>query len=94
MLADTRRADPARPRHDGRLFEGWAGQALLGALSGRALVRVALEGDAARERERFAWGARVREVEEAPDGSVWVLEDAPSGRLLRLTPAPGDAPAR
>ena len=75
--------------YDGDLFDGWRGQALLGALSGRALLRVGLDGDAAEELERFEWGARVREVEEAPDGSVWVLEDAPSGRLVRLAPAGG-----
>ena len=75
--------------YDGDLFDGWRGQALLGALSGRALLRVGLDGDAAEELERFEWGARVREVEEAPDGSVWVLEDAPSGRLVRLAPADG-----
>ena len=75
--------------YDGDLFDGWRGQALLGALSGRALLRVGLDDDSAEELERFEWGARVREVEEAPDGSVWVLEDAPSGRLVRLAPADG-----
>ena len=31
-------------------------------------------------------GHRIREVEQGPDGSIWLLEDAGSGRLLRLTP--------
>ncbi len=73
--------------YDGSMFEDWRGDALMGALSGQALLHVDLEGDTAEEVERFAWGARVREVEQAPDGSVWVLEDQPSGRLVRLTPA-------
>ena len=73
--------------YDGDLFDGWDGQALMGALSGRALLRVGLDGDSADELERFEWGARVREVEQAPDGSLWVLEDQPSGRLVRLAPA-------
>ena len=73
--------------YDGDLFAGWDGQALMGALSGRALLRVGLDGDSAEELERFEWGARVREVEQAPDGSLWVLEDQPSGRLVRLAPA-------
>ena len=77
--------------YDGELFETWTGQALMGALSGQALLRVGLDGgeggDAAEELERFEWGARVREVEQAPDGSLWVLEDSPSGRLVRLAPA-------
>ena len=72
--------------YDDALFDGWRGQALMGALSGRALLRVGLDGDTATELERFEWGARVREVEQAPDGSVWVLEDPPSGRLVRLAP--------
>ena len=32
-------------------------------------------------------GQRIREVEQGPDGSVYLLEDAPGGRLLKLTPA-------
>ena len=71
----------------GSRFLGWRGDALLGALSGEALIRVDLGGEAAREAERFAWGRRVREVEEGPDGALWVLKDGGGGRLLRLDPA-------
>jgi glucose/arabinose dehydrogenase len=49
-------------------------------------VRVAIDGETAREAERFAWGKRVREIEQGPDGALWVLEDRGGGRLLRLTP--------
>lgn len=73
--------------YDDDLFNSWQGEALMGALSGRALLRVGLEGDTASELERFQWGARIREVEQAPDGSLWVLEDGSGGRLLRLVPA-------
>jgi glucose/arabinose dehydrogenase len=59
----------------------------MGALSGRALVRVDIEGRDAREAERFSWNSRVRELAVAPDGALWVLEDGRGGRLLRLTPA-------
>lgn len=38
----------------------------------------------ATEAERFEWGSRIREVEEGPDGAIYVLEDN-EGRLLRLT---------
>jgi glucose/arabinose dehydrogenase len=27
---------------------------------------------------------RVREVEQGPDGAIWLLEDGEDGRLLRL----------
>ena len=32
-------------------------------------------------------GKRIREVEQGPDGALWVLEDRGGGRLLKLTPA-------
>ena len=31
-------------------------------------------------------GARIREVEQGPDGSIWLLEDGADGRLLELLP--------
>lgn len=39
----------------------------------------------AAEAERFEWGKRIREVEQGPDGALYVLEDN-EGRLLKLTP--------
>lgn len=73
----------------GRLFEDWRGQALAAGLSSRAIVRIELDGENAREIERYDMGARIRSIEEAPDGSIWVLEDERGdsrGRLLKLTP--------
>ncbi|MEL6748083.1 MAG: PQQ-dependent sugar dehydrogenase, partial [Pseudomonadota bacterium] len=71
--------------YSGDTFADWQGDALIGGLSSQALVRVDIDDTAATEAERFTWGARVREVEQGPDGAIWVLEDG--GRLLRLTPA-------
>ena len=70
----------------GSAFPRWQGDALLGGLSGRALVHVALDGESATEAERFKWGSRVREVEQSPDGALYVLEDGGGGRLLRIEP--------
>lgn len=73
--------------YKGDKFEGWQGDALIGGLSSKALVRVDIRADGtAAEAERYEWGKRVREVEEAPDGAVYVLEDEGGGRLLKLTP--------
>ena len=72
--------------YSGELFPGWQGSALLGGLLSEALVRVEIEGDTAREAERFDMGKRIREVEQGPDGAVWLLEDRDGGRLLKLTP--------
>ena len=75
----------------GSMFPDWQGNALIGGLVSKALIRVAIEEDTAREVERFAMGERIREVEEGADGAIWLLEDGPEGRLLRLTPVPETA---
>jgi glucose/arabinose dehydrogenase len=74
--------------YTGSEFPAWRGQALIASLGANALVRVAIDGASAREVERIALGQRIREVEQGPDGAVYVLEDgvAPAGgRLLKLT---------
>ena len=58
----------------------------IGGLSSEALIRVSFDGTSAREAERFDMDARIREVEEGPDGAIWLLEDGRGGRLLKLTP--------
>ncbi|QHL91216.1 PQQ-dependent sugar dehydrogenase [Sphingomonas changnyeongensis] len=73
--------------YSGSLFVGWRGQAIITGLVSRGLVRVQLDGTTASEVQRIPLGQRIREVKEAADGSLWVLEDHPGGRLLRLTPA-------
>ncbi len=75
--------------YGGDLFADWQGNALVAGLSSQAIVRIELNGDAAREVERFEMGARIRSVVEGPDGALWVLEDERNesrGRLLKLTP--------
>ena len=73
--------------YSGSLFPDWQGDAFIGGLSSEALVRVEFSGTDAREAERFDMGKRIREVEQGPDGAIWVLEDKSGGRLLKLTPA-------
>ena len=75
--------------YSGSLFPQWRGNAFLGGLSGQTLVRVQINGTGAREAERWDMGARIREVEQGPDGAIYVLEDqrgSTGGRLLRLAP--------
>ncbi|MCG6568312.1 PQQ-dependent sugar dehydrogenase [Tessaracoccus sp. ZS01] len=73
--------------YQGSLFPGWTGDAFLGALSGEALVRVKLDGETAAEQETWPMGARIRAVEEGPDGAIWLLQDGESALLLELRPA-------
>ncbi len=75
--------------YSGDLFPEWRGDAFIGGLSSEALIRVEFDGNEAADVDRFRWGARIREIEQGPDGALWVLEDdrgESKGRLLRLTP--------
>ncbi len=68
------------------MFPDWKGDLFIGGLSSESLIRIEINGDTAHEAARYAMGARIREVQQGPDGALWLLEDGPSGRLLRLTP--------
>lgn len=74
-------------QYTGSLFIGWSGDFVLGGLVSQGLVRVRVTGSTATEVARIPLGARIREVEQGPDGSIYVLEDGATARLLRLTPA-------
>lgn len=76
--------------YSGDLFPDWQGNLFLGGLSSAALIRVEIDGESAAEAERFDMGQRIREVEQGPDGAIWLLEDerdGEGGRLLKLTPS-------
>ena len=68
--------------YDGSMFPQWQGDAFVGALSGQALIRVDLDGTDAGKGDQWDLGERVREVEQAPDGAIWLLTD--EGQVLRL----------
>ncbi len=75
--------------YSGKLFPGWEGDAIFGALSGEALVHADLDEDTAVKAAQWPMNARIREVEQGPDGEVYLLEDGRDGKggsLLRLDP--------
>ena len=74
--------------YSGGQFPQWQGDALIGGLSSKSLVRVELDGANAREAQRFDMNERIRAVAEGPDGSLWLLQDGKTpdgGHLLKLT---------
>jgi glucose/arabinose dehydrogenase len=73
--------------YSGSAFPAWRGDVLVAGLSSKALIRVDVNGSNAREAERWDMGKRIREVEQGPGGSVFLLEDGEKGRLLQLTRA-------
>ena len=72
--------------YTGSLFPAWKGSALIGGLTSSGIVRVKVNGEQAEEVERIPLATRVRDVEQAPDGSVYVLTDQSNGKILRLSP--------
>ena len=72
--------------YSGNLFRTFRGDAFIGGLASQALVRVRFDGTGATEHRRYPMGRRIREVEQGPDGAIWLLEDGADGRLLKLTP--------
>ena len=71
--------------YSGKLWPEWKGQPLIAGLGSQGLVRVRIGGARGIEEARYPLGERIREIREAPDGSLLVLEDGTGGRLLRLT---------
>lgn len=66
----------------------WTGGLFVGALAGRALWRLQLDGNRVVGRERLltSLNERIRDVRMGPDGHLWLLTDGSSGRLLRVNP--------
>jgi len=75
--------------YTGNLFPEWRGNLFVGALRARALHRLVLDGEriVAEEVLLRDLGERIRDVRSGPDGALWLLNDGPEGRVLRLVPS-------
>jgi glucose/arabinose dehydrogenase len=73
--------------YKGNLFPHWKGSALVSGLVSMGITRITFDGKGgATAAQRWTVGMRVRDIEEAPDGSLWLLQDAQPGGLFHLTP--------
>jgi glucose/arabinose dehydrogenase len=76
--------------YTGDEFPAWQGNAFVGGLASQQLVRLELDGDRVVDEEVLLEGVvrqRVRDVEQGPDGLIYLLTDEADGRLLRIEPA-------
>jgi len=71
--------------YSGKLWPEWRNQALIATLGTTSIVRVSLSGERGTEEARYKFDKRLRDIVEAADGSLYVVEDGPGGRLLHLT---------
>jgi glucose/arabinose dehydrogenase len=72
--------------YGGSAFPAWQGSAFVGSLSRLALMRLTIMGDQVVGEEQLDLGARIRDVEEGPDGLLYVLTDADDGHVWRIAP--------
>src|ERR1700723_1268310 len=73
--------------YHGAMFPQWEGSALASGLVSKSLTRITFDGKGgATPAERWDVGHRIRDVEVAPDGALWMLEDSKEGGLFRVTP--------
>lgn len=76
--------------YSAKLFPKWTGSLFTGALTGRMLVRLSLNGNTVTGEERLLQNLneRIRDVRQGPDGALWLLTDNSAGRILRVSPSP------
>ena len=75
--------------YTGDAIPGWKGSFLIGSMTPGALVRLVMENGRVVREERYLGelGKRFRDVQQGPDGFVYVVTDEADGTLLRIRPA-------
>ncbi len=74
--------------YTGDLFPAWQGSLFVGGLAVERLVRLDVEGDHITGEERLLpeLVRRVRDVEQGPEGAIYLLTDLSRGKILKLVP--------
>lgn len=70
--------------YQGNMFPQWKGDAFIGGLSSQSIIRLEFKGENVVNEERFSMQARIRDVAQAPDGSLYILTDQSDGSIWRL----------
>jgi len=76
--------------YTGSQFPKWNGNAFVGGLASQQLSRLEMDGNTVVREEVLLKGVlnqRVRDVEQGPDGYIYLLTDEDNGKLVRLEPA-------
>jgi aldose sugar dehydrogenase len=74
--------------YTGDRYPGWKGSAFVGSMGTGSLVRLMIENGRVTREERYDIGSRVRDVQQGPDGLLYLVSDEDNGRLLRVVPKP------
>jgi aldose sugar dehydrogenase len=85
MYWDPSMAPSGMAIYTGDLWPDWRGQKFVGSLRFDYLARVGGAPMAEVEQIKGRETARVRDVRQAPDGSIWFVSEA-RGTIYRITP--------
>jgi glucose/arabinose dehydrogenase len=74
--------------YTGDRYPGWKGSVFIGSMTPGALVRLTMANGRVTSEERYLGdlGERIRDVQQGPDGLLYLVTDNPQGRVLRVVP--------
>jgi len=76
--------------YTGELFPAWKGSLFVGALAGKHIARLTLDGRRVIGEERILVDrGRIRDVKQGHDGALYAVTDEENGELLKLVPGEG-----
>ena len=75
--------------YTGDAIPGWKGSIVIGSMTPGALVRLTMQDGRVVKEERYLQELRqrFRDVQQGPDGLIYVVTDHDDGQLLRISPA-------
>ncbi|MFC4700782.1 PQQ-dependent sugar dehydrogenase [Glaciecola siphonariae] len=72
--------------YTGDVFPQWQGDLFIGSLKFRYLKHLEMDGDTVVAQNNLLEGLdhRIRDVAQGPDGNLYVITDAPDGKVLKI----------
>jgi aldose sugar dehydrogenase len=72
--------------YTGNAYAGWKGSLIVGSLTPGGIVRLTLSNGRVTREDRYLGelNERIRDVQQGPDGLLYLLTDSSDGRVLRL----------
>ena len=73
--------------YEGAMFPDWRGDLFIGALVDQEVRRLDMEnGKVVEEQTLFSeLNARIRDIRQAPDGSIYIITDGSAGSIVRVS---------
>jgi glucose/arabinose dehydrogenase len=74
--------------YTGSLFPQWKNNVFIGGLGTMNLVRLEMNGEKVAAEERLVKDLkeRIRDIEQGPDGAIYLLTDNKAGRVIKIVP--------